>query len=270
MTDRSPGPKEWQDVDASGRGAEAITYLDATANALSTMRLRSHELLGIEGGATVLDVGCGTGIALAELAQLVGPTGCTVGIDPSSAMLAEARTRLEGAPGDVELVLGTATDTGQPDGRFDAVRTERVLMHVPDAAGAMAELARVTRPGGRVVMVEPDHRRLAIDSDDPDFVVRLATVFSRVLANGSAGLRARSDAIKAGLRVESVEPITYSFQSFDAFREVFDLSVARPFLLEDGVEEARLDSFLDELVERDGEGRFLAVGVMYLVTAVKG
>src|SRR2546426_11578411 len=86
--------------------------LDATAAALAAPRIRSHQVLGVEPGSTVLDVGCGSGIALREIADLVGPNGTVVGLDPSTAMLDQARARLHDAPARVELVEGTATSTG--------------------------------------------------------------------------------------------------------------------------------------------------------------
>jgi len=142
-------------------------------------------------------------------------------------------------------------------------------MHVGEPQSALAELARVTRPGGRIVLVEPDHRRLAIDTDDPGFVFAFLTGFARALANISAGLRARSDAVQLGLHVEHVEPLTYQFRSLSEFWKVFDLEAGRPFLLEDGVPAERFDAFLAEMARRDCEGRFLAVGVMYIVVIEK-
>jgi ubiquinone/menaquinone biosynthesis C-methylase UbiE len=264
MTDNL-APDHWQHIDASESGATATDYLDAAAVALEAIRIRSHQVLGVERGATVLDVGCGTGIALRELADLVGRDGTVVGLDPSTAMLEHAGARLDGVPARVELLQGTATSTGLEPDRFDAVRTERVLMHVPEPVEALAELARVTRPGGRVVLVEPDHRRLAVDTDAPDVWVRVMAAFSRMLPNISAGLRAPADATMLGLRVRLIEPITFQFRSSSQFLEMFNLEVGREAILEEGVTEALFDALLDEMAVRDRAGRFLAVGVMYVV-----
>lgn len=264
MTDNL-APDHWQHIDASESGDPATEYLDAAAATLEAIRVRSHQVLGVEAGATVLDVGCGTGIALREIADLVGRHGTVVGLDPSTAMLEHARERLDGVPARVELVQGTATSTGLERDRFDAVRTERVLMHVFDPVEALAELARVTRPGGRVVLVEPDHRRLALDTDAPDVWVRAMTAFGRMLPNISAGLRAPADATTLGLRVGLIEPMTFQFRSAPQFLEMFDIQVGRETILEEGVTEAQFDALLDEMAVRDQEGRFLAVGVMYVV-----
>lgn len=78
--------------------------------------------------ASVLDVGCGTGNYLLALDQLVG---CTCwGIDPSEAMLTEARNRLPKA----RLSRATAEDTGLPAGHFDLVFAVDVVHHIADRA----------------------------------------------------------------------------------------------------------------------------------------
>ncbi|GAC1595461.1 MAG: hypothetical protein NVS3B21_18500 [Acidimicrobiales bacterium] len=262
-------PEHWQHIDEADAGPSATAYLDAAAVAFAAPRLRSHHLLGIEPGGTVLDVGCGTGIALSEIAEIVGPAGTVVGLDPSNAMLEQARVRLEGRSARFELVEGTASSTGLETDRFDAVRTERVLMHVSHPLEAMAELARVTRPGGRIVLVEPDHRRLALDTDTPEVWVKFITAFSRMLPNISAGLRAPSDASTLGLRVARIEPIPCQFQSYSLFTEVFNLEVGREAALQEGVTEAQFDALVNELTVRSRQGHFLAVGIMYVIVLEK-
>jgi len=192
-----------------------------------------------------------------------------VGLDPSQAMLAQAEGRLAGVEATVELVEAGVTDTGLASDRFDAVRTERVLMHVADQRQAMAELARVTRPGGRIVLVEPDHRRLAVDTDTPEVWVQCMTAFGRMLANISAGLRAPAEATALGLPVTTIEPITYQFHSWARFLEVFDIEVGRQATYDVGVTEPEFDGLIAELIQRDREGRFLAVGTMYVVVIEK-
>jgi ubiquinone/menaquinone biosynthesis C-methylase UbiE len=71
-----------------------------------------------------------------------------VGIDASEAMIAEAWKRSKDTGLAVEFVVGDAHRLDLPDGSFDASRAERTLQHVAEPARAVADLARVTRPGG--------------------------------------------------------------------------------------------------------------------------
>ena len=105
-----------------------------------------------------LDVGCGSGALLAAVLHARRPARLT-GLDPSPAQLALARRRLSTA-GDVsaELVLGSADAVPLADGVVDAVVTGLVLNFCPDPGSALAELVRVTRPGGTVAGYVWDYR----------------------------------------------------------------------------------------------------------------
>jgi SAM-dependent methyltransferase len=100
---------------------------------------------------TIVDVGCGNGLYLAELARR-GFGGHVLGVDLSLGMLAAARDRLAAAPRPVALANADATALPLRDGAADLTLAMHMLYHVPDPADALHELRRVTRPGGRVVI----------------------------------------------------------------------------------------------------------------------
>lgn len=110
-------------------------------------------------GARVLDVACGTGEITALLARRVGPSGHVTGLDFSPGMLAVARRRLEeaGLAARVRLVQGDALAMPFPDGGFDLVTMGFALRNVADLDRALAEMVRVARPGGRVLLLELSH-----------------------------------------------------------------------------------------------------------------
>jgi SAM-dependent methyltransferase len=111
---------------------------------------------GIRPGATVVDAGCGTGRALPALRAAVGPGGTVVGLDLTPQMLATARDhRLLGG---VSLLLGDARRLPLATARVDAVFAAGLVQHMPDPAAGLAELARVTRPGGMLIIFHPSGR----------------------------------------------------------------------------------------------------------------
>ncbi len=103
-------------------------------------------------GLRVLDLGTGTGALALELAA----AGCSVvAVDHSERMLAAAREKIEaaGASG-IELRQGDAAALPLADAEVDAAFAHMVLQYLPSPADALAEMARVTRPGGAVVAID--------------------------------------------------------------------------------------------------------------------
>ncbi len=112
-------------------------------------RREALERAGLTRGMDVLDVGCGTG-SLARLAlDAVGRDGSVVAVDPSAAMLAEARRRGLG-----DARQGIAEALPAPDAAFDMVVLGYALRHVSDLDQAFREFHRVLRPGGVALILE--------------------------------------------------------------------------------------------------------------------
>jgi len=96
-------------------------------------------------GGVVLDVGTGTGVVAFHLAQVTGPTGLVVGIDPSPAMLRASRARRS-----YRVVVARTPGVPFRDEVFDAVTASFVLSHAGDYQSALADMVRVCKAGGRV------------------------------------------------------------------------------------------------------------------------
>jgi demethylmenaquinone methyltransferase / 2-methoxy-6-polyprenyl-1,4-benzoquinol methylase len=117
-------------------------------------RGRAADLAQIGPGASALDVCCGTGDLALELARRAGPQGRVVGLDFSAPMLDLAREKSRADGDRVGWVQGNALELPFEDGEFDAATVGFGARNVVDLERGIAEMARVVRPGGRVVILE--------------------------------------------------------------------------------------------------------------------
>jgi SAM-dependent methyltransferase len=133
----------------------------------------------IESGEDVLDVGCGTGTLVAAAARAT-PSAKVTGLDADAAILARARRRAADAGLEIRFDEGRSTALPYADGNFDVVLCTLMLHHLPDdeKRGTATELARVLRPGGRLVVADPGRPQ------DP--VMRIGVLVTVQLLDGFA------------------------------------------------------------------------------------
>ncbi|HXW59761.1 MAG TPA: ubiquinone/menaquinone biosynthesis methyltransferase [Solirubrobacteraceae bacterium] len=126
-----------------------------TAGLHRRWRARAAELARVGPGSRVLDVATGTGELALELAPRVTPGGEVVASDFSQAMLARARRKaLAASHGELRFEWGDALALPYGDGVFDAATVGFGARNFSDLGRGLAEMARVVRPGGRVVVLE--------------------------------------------------------------------------------------------------------------------
>jgi demethylmenaquinone methyltransferase/2-methoxy-6-polyprenyl-1,4-benzoquinol methylase len=125
-----------------------------TAGLHHRWRERAADLARVGPGSCVLDVATGTGDLAIELARRVAPGGEVVGSDFSEAMLARARTKPKPAGAELRFEWGDALELPFADGTFDAATVGFGARNFSDLARGLEEMARVVRPGGRVVVLE--------------------------------------------------------------------------------------------------------------------
>lgn len=129
--------------------AEVADLLDLQ---LSPLGLRAMDALGAVQGKTVLDVGCGAGQSLAQLAGRVGAHGRVIGVDIAARLLDVARSRLGDVP-QLTLLHGDAARLDVPEASVDAVFSRFGVMAFADPVAAFSNLRRMLRPGGRIAFV---------------------------------------------------------------------------------------------------------------------
>lgn len=139
--------------------------------------------LDLRPGERVLEVGCGVGAVLEQLAT-AEPGLELVGIDLAPEQVATARRRLDERGIRAELAVADAIRLPFPDASFDRVVMVWVVEHLPDPAAALAEARRVLRPGGRIDLTETDYASFRVSPPDAEIAAFLAAFVRHFARSG--------------------------------------------------------------------------------------
>ena len=165
---------------ATSRKIEAV-YTTADVVAQRAVVL---DIVALRPGERVLDVGSGPGFLAEQMAVAVGPQGSVCGIDPSESMLAIAAKREPSAgSAPIELRQSSAERLPYPDRIFDAAVSTQVLEYSNDVPAAIAEMFRVLRPGGRVLILDTDWDSIVWHSSNRQRMERVLAVWEQHLAD---------------------------------------------------------------------------------------
>jgi SAM-dependent methyltransferase/GNAT superfamily N-acetyltransferase len=251
--------RAFTDADASGRSEALTAYLDTVGGALAEHKRSSIEAMGLRPGDAGLDVGCGTGDEVRLIAERVGASGRAVGVDVSGDLLAAARERTPAGVA-AEFVVADAHALPFADGEFAAARVERTLQHVADPAGAIGQMARVVRPGGRVVAVEPDWDTLVTSGADHQTTRAILDELRASGRNPAVGRAVAGHFADAGIAVSRVDAEALVVRDASAARAVFQLDGAVERV---GTRVAR--RWLDDLGEQSARGAFCAALTLFRI-----
>ena len=244
------------------RGYADLPYLQMTADLLKQEKQHTYRWMHLQLGSAVLDVGCGPGTDTIALAELVGPTGRVVGVDADAAMIAEADQRAEQAGCSAWCTHRQADATTLPleTGAFDASRSERLFQHLHTPALVLAEMARVTKPGGWVVVLDADWGTLSIDTPEVESERRLVRVHTeREHYNGYVGRQLYRLFKQQQFMDLTVESRPVQITSYALLRSLTSMdNVERDALAAGLITEEELHRWQQSLEQAEAEGTFFA------------
>jgi ubiquinone/menaquinone biosynthesis C-methylase UbiE len=177
----------------------AVYALGGSPEESARLRRQSEELrpyaaelvrkVGLRPGQNAVDVGCGPSGILDLLAEAVAPSGRVVGLDADPVHVAMARQyAVERDLRGVEVMAADARHTGLPAGSFDLVHGRTLLVTLPDPGEVLAEMVRITKPGGQVASQEPDAEIAFCYPASPAWD-RLCEIFTESFSREGADLR---------------------------------------------------------------------------------
>lgn len=265
MTDSEPAPHVFNA--SMGARLEALY----ASQQIVDQRRRFRNLLGVRGGESGVDVGCGLGHLTCELAEDVGPNGRMTGVDASADMLAGAAARVHARRLDhrVDLREGDALALGLPSATADFVVAAQTYSYVPDVAAAIVEAARVLRAGGRLGVLETDWDLCVYGSPDVDLMRR---IFDGRWRFEHAHLPRQLNRLfrEAGLTPMHAEAFplletTYDAASFGAGM----LAIGRNAAVRHGVDRAAADAWVAEVRARGAAGEWFFCLNRFMFVATK-
>jgi SAM-dependent methyltransferase len=229
--------------------------------------------LALAGPESVLDLGCGTGVAARAIAHRPEVRGPITAIDISPHLIRAARRLAaeEGLSERIDFRTGDAHGLGLLEGGFDVVVMHTLISHVADPAAVLAEGSRLLRPGGRLVVFDGDYASLTLATDAPDggeatdrgvqqgivAQPRVMRAMPRLLADSELGLEWSRAYVVADIgRADYCAPMIASF---------------RVLLPKVGVmSEVEANAFVDELERASAENRFFGASNFYTYVASRG
>lgn len=266
----------YEGVDEDPNVAVLLSTMDATAGWEATRALRAweREQLCLGPGQRLLDVGCGLGDAAVALADDMGLDGEVVGVDASAEMIAAARSRASTARCHVRFAVGDAAALDHPDGYFDVVRSERTLQWLIDPIAAVADMARVVRPGGLVSLIDTDWSTFELDVGDDDLARRVRDAM-RTERNrpSNVGQRLATLATDSGLELVAQATTTQHWADWDPDSSPAPAGCfSMTSLADDLVDAGQLDAhdrepFVSKIHDAARTGRFAMALTMFAVVA---
>jgi SAM-dependent methyltransferase len=253
-------------VDEQADPSAWIEVLDQARSepAYAAYKTRIGQLLRPVERGRYLEVGTGTGADALALAELFGVS--VVGVDVSRTMVEEARRR-----GLREAHVGSAEALPFEGSSFDGCWADRTFQHLADPDAALAEMTRVTKSGGRIVIADPDYDTQVVDVEDQELARKILRFRAdHALRNGTLAHRTGGLFIRAGISEVSVEAAPVVLRDPSALDNAMGLRDWAAIAHDRGFLETQDVELWTQAIDRAiADGRFLYAFTLFLTSGTR-
>lgn len=228
------------------------------------------QLVDLQVGQTILDAGCGIGLDAIQMATQIGQTGHVFGVDNSQEMITKAKSNAAHLELPLTFRYGNIYQLEFQDNFFDRCRVDNTFQHLSDPKPALKELIRVTKHGGKIIIADPDHDSLIIDTPYTEVNHRFIRFRSDHMQQGGIAHQLYGFFKELGLIDVHTEPLTHVYTDYK------EKKITSPYLDEIWIaqehgavtkEEAeKWTAYLQKSIE---ENRFMCMQTYIITTAVK-
>lgn len=244
-------------------------YLEDTGAFLKGLKEYSYKPFLDTQEGVIVDLGCGTGIDVINLSDLLGDKVQVVGIDHDTALLDKGRA----AAGErnVSFVCAEATQIPFETDSLQGLRAERLVQHLPRPEATVAEIRRVLRPGQPLVFVETDWASLVFYQGDPKVQQKLIHYLTDIkINNGYAARKLSHYLAEAGYRDIRTEVFPFSLRSLKEANDYLWIELILNEMKEKGhINEEEHSFFIASLKKADQNNYFACAINIVVVSSIK-
>lgn len=252
----------------------SVKYLSTLSNNSFTQHY-THSTrinLNLKQGDLFLDVGCGRGSDFSDIAEIIGSDGVVFGVDKSEKMIEEACS-LNKKVQNVSIISADGCNLPFNTNYFSSARTIRTIQHIKNPERVVMEMSRVVETGGRLVILEPNWRQLAIEDsvyfEGIDWITyKVLSIVRKAIENPNIGQELPKICQKTGLAIISVTPFIRKVKSFAEADLFYSLSRCAAYLVSCGeITEAQQNLWLTKCKRASDKGQFTLYLTLVMVTS---
>ena len=226
--------------------------------------------LNLASGDSVLDIGCGGGHLLEEMAKSVGPTGRVFGLDPSADQIAQARERCS-AHTNVELLESFANAIAINDNACDAIASTQTLEYIDNVDETLAEITRILKPAGTLANISILWDHFKFHGAEDALNMRIFDAFRAHCFHQMLPMELRGKLKSLGFRHVQHKPLAFVVTNRDDNSPAnYTEKVMANFALKQGIPESDVADWINQLQQAEQEGRFGFTSFPVLTVAYLG